>query len=117
MDSNSITIVAQAFFGSFTGLAAVFTAYNVWRKGNKETEETVVTRLEKTVERLEGKIRDLEQNADMKYREYEGRIGAAARRERIYTQYVFDLQRHIIEGKPPPHPPWPADLMHMIKDN
>jgi len=39
------------------------------------------------------------------------RVAALERADRIKSDYIGVLRRHIADGHPPPPPPWPAELL------
>ena len=88
MTDTAIALVA-AILGS-GGLGAGITAW-ITNRGGPEN---------RLIDQLQEMVDDLRKtNAD------------AQRREAVLMNYAWECQRHINDGKPPPPPRWPNDLI------
>lgn len=74
-------------------IAGMLGAIVTWRKASGENRVNLTTRIEEQMLRQDKRIETLEA------------------RERILTEYIFELQVHISAGKPPPPPKWPTALL------
>lgn len=90
-----------------TALAALATAiYAFWKviKDSKAQQDAEsASSVKAHMERQDKSIEKLEK-----------RVDAAVVRERLLGDYVYELRQHIAEGKPPPPPQWPQNLLHNL---
>lgn len=96
MDSGTI-LVGLTSIG--TTVVAVLGGLATWKKARDESTINRSDRIEKHMEAQ-----------DVRNTRLERRIDVLELRDRLLVDYVFILQRHIQDGKPPPPPPWPSSL-------
>lgn len=93
-----------------TALAALGTAvYGFWKvsKDSKAQQSAEsATSVSEHMKRQDESIEKLEKRQD-----------ASVVRERLMGDYVFQLRQHIAEGKPPPPPAWPDQLLYTQSPN
>lgn len=97
VDFNGVGALVVA---AATLITATIGGVVTYRKARHEQESSDHQYLDALFEKLNHRVQTLEHS-----------LQEAAKRERVFTSYVFQLQLHISEGKPPPPPPWPSSLL------
>lgn len=96
----SVEVVASLIGTLAAAAAALAGGWVTTMKARREAKNTEYEHLDELYARQEARIGLLE-----------AAVVEAARRERAFASYVFRLQHHIAEGRPPPPPPWPKTLL------
>lgn len=93
----SIEGIITAFLA---GVALVLSAIATYRKANTESKQSTNAEVESHFQRQDKRLDTLER-----------RLDAARVRERVRDDYIQLLRMHIADGKPPPRPSWPPQLL------
>ena len=97
MSSAPFLGLLGVIFGALiTGIFAWVTA----KVGKTSAVDTFMANLMSSLEQERGRLGKVEKRMD-----------AAVKRERVRDDYILELRRHIVEGKPPPPPDWPPMLL------
>lgn len=91
-------------------LGVIWGAYTAYTKAKAESTSSTVSQWQQLYNGQEQRHKDLEGKVEA----VERRLDAATRRERMRDDYIMELRQHIADGKPPPPPAWPADLIRDV---